>query len=413
MAYIPFIYFSLLILYFWLRYQKWGVGLTVLSYVDISAFFSILIDINDMYGEYGCNTYSLTVGRVLLYCLLWTIIVLPLLKIDSKDLDFVIRKPYVYIIFCWVVVVCVLVHLYSTDFLQKIYAQFQMSGSDAYAMRQELKKTVYTSTRTFWLWIPMIVANSWPLILLCWFVNQILFPEKRILNLLILFCAFVPVLSGLSTGSRGAFVWWISTFLIYMSFFSSYIPRKVVKWVRFFFLIILLITVPLFVGITSSRFGSDAGNYVWYSIIGYAGQMLNNFSMCLEQYDIYQFFPDRVFPLYNLLFNHVVYVNVDYYDIISSVYNMQVNVFVTVFGALLLDVGVVGLCVFMIIYLWMCRLVIPRKNVMDFSSCILFAVIICVPVRGLFDYPFAVHVNTLYIFFSFFLYLYFRFDFKK
>lgn len=416
MAYIPFVYFTLLLLFVWMHTKKWGIFLTVLTYVDTAAFFSILVDKLNLYGDYGCNEYALTWGSILLYCFLWTLLLYPLYRLDTIDFVFTLRKPRLYYFFCWFIVASVFLYLVSADFFSNLKEQIQLSGSDAYDLTQDSKREIYKGTGQFWLWIPMVISTAWPLTLMCWFFNQIYLKEKKLLNILLLACSFAPVLSGLSSGGRGAFVWWLVTFVTYFSFFRKAFSPIMVKRVILVLMMLLFFSLPLFIGITVSRFGTvapTAGNYAWFSIVGYAGQMLNNFSMVLEQDNLSHFFLDRVFPLYNLLANHVIYINSEYYDVLASVYSMQVNVFVTVFGSLLMDVGVIGLILFMLLYFLIYRLFVINDIVrLDFSQCLLFALLLCIPIRGLFGYPFSGHFQSLCIVFTIVLYILFRYSFR-
>ena len=92
LAYIPFIYFTLsLIIHLANPKKRFGAGAMSLLWIDISAFFSILLDSKNLYGQFGCNEYAISFTGVLLYCLLWTIILVPILKLDHKDDS--INKP--------------------------------------------------------------------------------------------------------------------------------------------------------------------------------------------------------------------------------------------------------------------------------------------------------------------------------
>ncbi len=413
MAYIPFIYFTLIIIYLWYKTHHLSVGLGLFILVDIASFFSILIDIYDLYGDWGCNDYSLTLGGVITYCLLWTVLLYPLLKLDS-NISFTIAKPQLYIIFCWILVCSIIVYLLSTPWLENVRQMMTLSGSDAYDVSQAKKYEVRESSGQFWLWIPMVFANAWPLTLWCWFFNQLFFPKKRVLNILLLVLSLSSIIQGLVGGGRGAALWWVITFVIYFIIFRSQLSGVIKKKIYIVFLSLGLILIILFSFITISRFGnsSTTENVAWYSIVGYAGQMLNNFNIALEQGNIFHVFPNRVFPLYNLLVNGHIYINSDYYDILESIYYLQANVFMTLFGNLLLDVGLVGLLLFMFIYLFIANKLIRDNNSIDFSQCILLVVLLCIPIRGLFGWPFAGHISSMYILLSIGLYVVFKYTFK-
>ena len=66
MLFIPLIYFILLGLYFYLQHRTWNLDLAATSILIAISFCAIMIDVNDIYGDYGINEYSVTVPTVLL-----------------------------------------------------------------------------------------------------------------------------------------------------------------------------------------------------------------------------------------------------------------------------------------------------------------------------------------------------------
>ena len=93
LAYIPFIYFTLLLIIHLANSNKrFGAGAMSLVWIDISALFSIILDARNLYGEWGCNDYALSFSGIALYCLLWTVVLFPLTQLDKKELTISITK---------------------------------------------------------------------------------------------------------------------------------------------------------------------------------------------------------------------------------------------------------------------------------------------------------------------------------
>ena len=155
MAYIPFIYFTLLLIWHINRRDmRFGAGAMTVLCVDISAFFSIILDVRNLYGDFGCNPYALSLGGVLLYCTLWTIVLYPIMRLDTKDIRMEITKPELLNLLCVVVIICVLFYIIATGAISLIKEKLTTSRAEAYSDSMDNSK-IYQSQRLFWLWIPM------------------------------------------------------------------------------------------------------------------------------------------------------------------------------------------------------------------------------------------------------------------
>ena len=78
MLLIPLIFFLLLAVYFYMKHRCLNLDVSATLILIAISFFSILIDINDVYGDYGINEYAVTLPTILLYCIQWTLVLLPL-----------------------------------------------------------------------------------------------------------------------------------------------------------------------------------------------------------------------------------------------------------------------------------------------------------------------------------------------
>lgn len=87
MLLIPFIYFVLLAAYFYMKHRCLNLDIAATLILVAISFFSILIDINNVYGDYGINEYAVTLPAILLYCLQWTLILLPIHHISCIQLQ--------------------------------------------------------------------------------------------------------------------------------------------------------------------------------------------------------------------------------------------------------------------------------------------------------------------------------------
>ena len=171
LAYIPFIYFTLwLILHLINPKMRFGAGAMSLIWIDISALFSIILDARNLYGEWGCNDYALSFSGIALYCLLWTVVLFPLTQLDKKELTISITKEKLFSFLCVFLIICTAIYIIATGAFTNIMEKLSMARHEAYSDSMDMSK-IYKGKGQFLLWIPLVISNSWPLLLLCWFVS--------------------------------------------------------------------------------------------------------------------------------------------------------------------------------------------------------------------------------------------------
>ena len=414
LAYIPFIYFTCwLIRHLSNPNMRFGAGGMALLWIDISALFSILIDIRDVYGQFGCNEYSLSWVGVLLYCALWTIILIPLLKLDQVGIEIqpVEGKQTLFKFICIFLIICMFIHMAVAGSISSIKEQLVMDLSDAYS--EKLSKDTYSGgAGAIWQWIPNIVSLFTPLYLLCWFISITICKQSKLINSLLLLSSALGMIVGFVGGGRAALLWWILTFLVYLFLFKRNLSPVQLKRIRLTFIVFAGCAFLGIVLITVARF-EDGISYALDSFIGYAGQQVNNFCAFLPHADFFHLYPDRIFPLYQYVVKHQSYDMIEFYSYLSSLYPIKMNVFFTVFGGLLVDTGFLGLFTFLILYLLATRyLHYSIHNELTIPYLFVLSLIFCIPIRGLFGWPFTNYHNTLYIFFSIGLLLCFKYNIK-
>lgn len=414
LAYIPFTYFTLwLIIHFARPNMRFGAGAMCLLWVDISAFFAILIDARNLYDQFGCNEYSITAYGVLLYCLLWTIILAPLMKLDGTDITISphINKPILFKVFCLFLILCMFIHIVFADYLSFFQERLMADSADNYAESVELER-YRGGANQFILWIPNIIASFTPLYLLCWIISITICKQSKLIRICLLGASMLAMFVGFAYGGRAQLLWWCITFLIYFFLFKPQMSPTQRKYINAVFLSFAGIAFIGIMIITLSRF-DDGSSQALDSIIGYAGQQVNNFCALLPYVDFAHLYPDRVFPLYQYVVKGEPYDMIKLYSFLSNLYPIRINVFFTLFGGLLIDTGIVGLIVFLLLYVFISqKLIHTQQNTINISQLFIWSLLFCIPVRGLFGWPFTTYNNSLYIFFSIGLFILFNYTFK-
>lgn len=411
LAYIPFIYFTLwLILHLANPKMRFGAGAMSLLWIDISAFFSIILDIRNLYGQYGCNEYAVSIVGIISYCCLWTIIIKPLLSLDDKTINIIpdITKPKLFKFLCVFLILCIVLHIFSRNLILEIVEAMQKDGVERYS--EQLGNETYTGgAMHYWLWIPNIVSTFTPLYILCWFISITICKQPYWIRMSLLLASTLAMLLGFINGGRAQLIWWIITFLVYFFLLK---PKLSAKQVKRIITIMGSFAGILFLGIiaiTISRFDegqTDAFN----SFVGYAGQQINNYCSLLPYVDLAHLYPDRIFPLYQYVIKNHPYDMLQFYSQLENTYPILVNVFFTIFGGILIDTGLLGLIIFLVIYRVIMRILNRQLNI-QLPLLYLFGVIFCIPIRGLFGWPYTNYNNSIYILFSIFLFIIFKYHF--
>lgn len=410
LAYIPFIYFTIwLIIHLTNPRMRFGAGAMTLLWIDISAFFSILLDARNLYGEWGCNDYSLSWISVISYCLLWSIVIFPILKLDQKELNIVpTDKTQAFSYICIFFIICVIIYTTAVGSFDSIIQQLQVSRNDAYEQSGD-NSAIYQSKNRFLLWIPMIVSNSSVLLLLFYFISETIIRQRRLVRWGLLLSSLLILITSYAGGGRAHLIWWVITFFIFYAFFYPYMTISLRKKLLLASIILTTLSFSGLLIITFSRFDSSVYSYALNSLIGYAGQTLNNYSSQLPYVNFPHLYTERLMPLTTFLQTHQPYDAKEYYTFLSTIYPIQVSVFFSVFGDILMDCGYLGLSTYILIYLIIVKLIVPHNNQIALHQIFIFAIICCIPVRGVFSYPFTRTTETLFILTVFMLYLFFRY----
>lgn len=411
LIYVPFIYFTTwLIIHLMNPSHRFGAGAMALLWVDMSAFFSILLDYRNLYDTFGCNPYAISWIGIILYCVCWTIVLYPLLKLDQKDISITLvqTKSRFFTILCYFFIACMLIHLSAID-INEIIAGFSRDLSDSYSAAVE-RETYAGGAKQYLLWIPNIISSFGPMYLLFWFISITLCKQNWFIRIGMLLSSTLAMVSGFANGGRAQLIWWVITFLTYFFLFKPIMSPSQRKKIFITMLTLGGIAIVGLLLITLSRF-DEGGSYALDSLISYAGQQINNFCTIIPHCKSHIVYADHLFPLYNYVVKHQPFRLQDYHAILENVYPYLTNVFFTFFGDLLHDIGYIGLFVFMLCYTLLCKILLRYKEDISIYHLFIILILLRLPIEGLFSWPFTIYNDSLFILFSGCLYICFRYEF--
>jgi len=400
MLLIPFIYFVLLAAYFYMKHRCLNLDIAATLILVAISFFSILIDINNVYGDYGINEYAVTLPAILLYCLQWTLILLPIHHISCIQL----QKHEPHKLFFLSILVIILIASSSimiATSLSDIKEALIMDMVDVYKQNDTLRSLGGHGESNYFMLIPQIfVSAPFPtLALFLWFYLKTFTKVPAIIRIGLLVASIVQAVLSIMVAGRAALIYWIFDFFLLFGYFYQYLSPRLKKGISIASIVIGGIIITQMLIITISRFGDDSGRGSkvdpLVSLYAYAGQHVNNFCAVISDGGDSPMQIGRIFPLTNKIVNHQDFDLIQHYENIHASVNIIVNVFDTFGGELFLDLGWFGYIMFFLIWLFVTQIIRYNWQEMTFYRTFLLIILIAFFTRGLFAWPFVGHYTTL------------------
>ncbi len=374
-----------------------------------------MIDVNDIYGDYGINENNISLPTLLLFCLQWTIILLPLHYISRLTLEEHprIKTLLMYIVF---IVVATSSFIMIVTSISDIQAALIMDLADVRNNHyDDLNSGGANSEANYFLLIPQILIST-PiptLALFCWFYMKAFMNCPLFLRAGILIASIVQAILAIIMAGRAAIIFWIFDFFLIYSLFYKYLSKGTKRAINATFIILIGFIGFLFISITFARFdGSDSHTDPFDSLYGYAGQHINNFCTMFEKGGSSPLLLDRIFPLYTKITTGMPYDMAGHYDAINTQVTALVNVFDTFGGELYLDLGWFGYIFFLLF--WILGTIYIKSSWFSIPFYRVFFVIVLIAFfnRALFAWPFTGHYSTLALILTLGFSYFFKYAFK-
>lgn len=395
---IPLIYFICLFAYFWNRQKVWNMDLAATSLLIAISFSAIMIDVNNIYDDYGINEKNITLPTLFLFCLQWTLILIPIHILSKTPLHqhFPIKEKMLYVLFILITVSSILMILTRASDIKEALIM------DLAEVRQEhYKELTYgndSEANYFLLPANILVSTPFPtLALFFWFYMKAFMKCPLFLRAGILTASIIQAILAIIMAGRAAMIYWAFDFFLLYGYFYRYLPKADKRKITMTAGVLGVLAGFMFISITLARFdGSDSHRDPFESLYGYAGQHIDNFcTMIIHGGDSPITF-DRLFPLFSKLTGHP-YDMFAHYDAITAHLssNIVVNVFDTFGGEIFLDLGWFGYIFFFIMVIIATFYIKNNWKVLTFNRIFILVILIAFFTRGLFAWPFTGHYTTM------------------
>lgn len=372
------------------------MDLAATSLLIVISFFAIMIDVYDVYGEYGINEYSLTLPTVILFCIQWTFIIylintvcrLPILK------HIQIKEKLLYLFLILVTVSSAIMIATNTS---EIKEALIMDMADVRTEHYKDLAQGADSGSNYLMLIPQILVSApFPTAaLFFWFYMKSFMDSSRFLQIGILMASIVQAVLSIIMAGRAAMIYWAFDFYLLYSYFYHCLSSVTKKKINLTALVLGGMAAFLFISITISRF-DEGSRDPFESLYGYAGQHVNNFCTMFVHASDSPFSIDRIFPFTSKLLGHQFDL-MEHYDTITSNIkdNIIVNVFDTFGGEIYLDLGWIGYFLFFVFVFISTKIIQSRWVEVKFHHVFILIIITAFFSRGLFAWPFVNHYTTI------------------
>ena len=413
---IPLIYFSLLAALFFVKHRCLNLDIAACLLLIVISISSVMIDVNDLYGDYGINENSVTLPAILLYCLQWTFFLLPLHILSSIKLvrHDPVKTPLVYVLF-GVLIVSSFVMIATS--LSDIRDAIIMDAVDMYRENAALREISVKTDANYAMLLPQIlVCAPFPtMALFFWFYSKTFTSVPLIIRVGLLLCSIVQAVLSIITAGRAALVYWVFDFFLIFAYFYQYLSKRLKMGMVIVSSVVGVFIVGQMVTVTVSRFGEESGSNErdpFESIYAYAGQHVNNFCADINEGADAPLQIGRVFPVTNRIINHENFDLIQHYENIHAKVDILVSVFDTFGGEVYLDFGWIGY-IFLLMLMFVFSAVIKINwTELKFHRVFVLVILIAAFTRGLFAWPFVGFYTTLALFISFLIMKSFQYTFK-
>lgn len=393
MIVVPFIYFLYLFCYQYKRSGYLDVSCYLIIPYVITSFFAILIAYYKIYDFYDgiWSNADISFFAIATYCVLISLSIMPFSRIQCYRIERIVCPNYKYVD----LLSCILI----ITFFSTVYTTYNNLEEILQTSLDEVRSEVYKDvdankvTGVDWLiQLPYTLFKQYsPLALLFFFNNVLNERRSKLFNYLLFTSSLTPVLAAVLIAGRTQIVYWLLNFGLMYVIFCRSLNSKQKRFILKPLLIFGSLLLIFFVMVTVSRFYTSKFGSGNDSVILYLGQQVLQFNYFFTHYECHQITLNRIFPLTHYFFIDPSWNLTDYRDLIASQNRgANIGVFYTFLGDLLVDIGFVGMFLYVIVYSLISKSVcrIRTYGNVELRQLILVLVLVLVPLEGVFYYSY-------------------------
>lgn len=396
MIYIVLAYFIVLLIVA-IKKQYWGVSVFMISLYLFSLCFSVVLVLE--------NYQNITPGffSSFVFCTAITLLFSPyFIKnpiIEAPSATEVHNFRLIFTIISVVFIICDIIVFPAVSLAFSASAMDIRTGN---AMSFTSVLTGYASLAYYL--VSLLYGLSYLLIIL-FFYSLVFIKKGFVFKVLLLVASLTSPYLGVLDGGRTNLTYWFLFAIVSLVIFKPYFKKGLSTKALLLLLIPMVGMISYFVITTKDRFEmSEVGTTG--GLIEYAGQSFVYFCDFFDNFNSPTYSLQRIFP--NL--SSLIYGSFDleeYRFMVQSKSGMNIGVFYTLLGDLLVDVGLVGMFIYVFVYRGITRHFVRRRS-FYLSDIIMLSLLLQIPIHGIFYYSLWTTKASDAMIVTIFLYLFFR-----
>lgn len=407
-------------LFIYLRQKHGGIDVSAfltLLYAFMS-FFAIIIEIRGVYDINGvCERTPITFGAVFSYCALLTLSIIPFSRLRSTSLkNITITKPQLMDFVSWGLIVTFFLTL--AMLFSDIYTALTSDLSEVRSMVYGDDEGHHVSGLRWWLLLPNTLFSQFsPIAILFFYINVSQSRKSKLFNYMLLASSITPILSAILIAGRTQIIYWLLSYLLCFFLFRNQMNAEQRRIVVRPFLVFAGAFVLFFASVTLARFTSntlDSDTNTLNSVIAYTGQAFINYNNFFNHYICHKISFNRIMPVSHYFVIDPGWTLKNYRAQIMSQTGMNIGVFYTFLGDLMVDLSKVGMTIFVLLFAGISTFLSRQEedNSIPIYRMLIVQLLILIPLQGLFYYSFHRVDVGYYIIGTLILSYFFKYTFK-
>lgn len=276
----------------------------------------------------------------------------------------------------------------------------------------------HVSGLKWWLLLPNTLFSQFsPIAILFFYINVSQSRKSNLFNYLLLASSITPILSAILIAGRTQIIYWLLSYLLCFFLFRNQMNAEQRRIVVRPFLVFAGAFVLFFASVTLARFTSntlDSDTNTLNSVIAYTGQAFINYNNFFNHYICHKISFNRIMPVSHYFVIDPGWTLKNYRAQIMSQTGMNIGVFYTFLGDLMVDLSKVGMTIFVLLFAGISTFLSRQEedNSIPIYRMLLVQLLILIPLQGLFYYSFHRVDVGYYIIGTLLLSFFFKYTFK-
>lgn len=228
-------------------------------------------------------------------------------------------------------------------------------------------------------------GGIWYLYIIMFFYAIIYIPGKKLFKVVLIIASLSQIEVGLTVGGRTNAIYWLLSFIFTLLIFYPYLNRKARRITVSFSLVFLLAVTAYVAIITLQRSVLREGGLQGF-LLEYMGESYLYFCEFFDNINWHPYSLERLFPFCSYLLGTGFNLH-EYRDLIEQHTGMNIGIFYTFLGDIYVDIGIVGLLLFVFIFNRVASRLL-RQRFFQLSDLFYLSFLYVIPLHGLFYYSF-------------------------